>query len=147
MQLLGSLPLTCQTYNLKMDKLQLTGQNLDRTFNFKSGCVHPMHFCWFESKWPYLKLKTRPAQLKGSLLLTCQTDNLNMDKLQLTRQNLCRVFNFKSAWEHPTRFCCYESKWPNLKLKTRPKQLSGSLPLHNTLLASNKGNTYLAPKV
>ncbi len=42
-----------------------------------------------------------------------------MDKLQLAGWNLGRVFN--SSW--------YQPKHPNLKLKTRPKQLLGSLPI------------------
>jgi hypothetical protein len=31
--------------------------------------------------------------------------------------------------------CCFEAKWPSLMLKTRPKQLIGSLPLAFALLA------------
>jgi len=52
-----------------MDKLQLTGQNLGRVFNSRSGCMCAMHLCCFEAKWPSLKLKTRPKQLFGSLPL------------------------------------------------------------------------------
>jgi hypothetical protein len=47
-----------------------------------------------------------------------------MDKLQLTGQNLGHVFNSKVGC-----ICAYEAKQPNLKLKTRPKQQLGSLPL------------------
>jgi len=32
--------------------------------------------------------------------------------------------------------CYYEAKWPNLKLKTRPKQLLGSIPLASVLPAA-----------
>ncbi len=52
-----------------------------------------------------------------------------MDKLQLTGQNLGRVFNFRSGHLHAAAFLVSSVKLPNLKLKTRPKQLLGPLPL------------------
>jgi hypothetical protein len=52
-----------------------------------------------------------------------------MDKLQLTGQNLGRVCNFRSGRVHAMHLHCYGVKLPNLKLKTRPKQLLGYLPL------------------
>jgi hypothetical protein len=52
-----------------------------------------------------------------------------MDKLQLTGQNLDRVFNFRSGRLHAATFLVLSVKLPNLQLKTRPKQLLGSLPL------------------
>jgi hypothetical protein len=52
-----------------------------------------------------------------------------MDKLQLTGQNPGRVFNFRSCHFHSAHLWRYRVKLPNLKLKTRPKQLLGSLPL------------------
>jgi hypothetical protein len=52
-----------------------------------------------------------------------------MDKLQLTGQNLYRFFNFKFGHLHVEHFWCYQVKLPNLKLRTQPKQLLGSLPL------------------
>jgi hypothetical protein len=52
-----------------------------------------------------------------------------MDKLQLTGQNLGQVFNFRNGRVHAKHFLHYRLKLPNLKLKTRPKQLLGSLPL------------------
>ncbi len=52
-----------------------------------------------------------------------------MDKLRLTGQNLDRVFNFRFGHLDAEHFWCYQVKLPNLKLKTRPKQLLGSLPL------------------
>jgi hypothetical protein len=54
---------------LAMDKLQLTGQNLGRVFNSRSGRVHALQFHFSEMKQPNLKLKTRPKQLLGSLPL------------------------------------------------------------------------------
>jgi hypothetical protein len=52
-----------------------------------------------------------------------------MYKLQPTGQNLGRVFNFRFGHLHAEHFWCYQVKLPNLKLKTRPKQLQVSLPL------------------
>jgi hypothetical protein len=57
-----------------------------------------------------------------------------MDKLlQLTGQNLGQVFNFRFGHWHAEHFWCYQAKLPNLKVKTQPKQLLGSLPLVITL--------------
>jgi hypothetical protein len=52
-----------------------------------------------------------------------------MEELQLTGQNLGRVFNFRFGHLLAEHFWCYQVKLPNLKLKARPKQLVGSLPL------------------
>jgi hypothetical protein len=72
-----------------MDKLQLTGQNLGRVFNFKSGCVCAMQLSCFETKLPNLMLKTRPKQLLGSLPLDITLPGGNL------RVVLSRFFNFK----------------------------------------------------
>jgi len=58
-----------------------------------------------------------------------------MDKLQLTGQNLVQVFNSRSACMRAMQLLYFETKLPNLMLKTRPKQLLGSLPLDITLPA------------
>jgi hypothetical protein len=47
--------------------------------------------------------------------------NVFMDKPQLTRQNLGRVFNSRSGCMCPMH--CYEANLSNLKLQTQPKQL------------------------
>ncbi len=52
-----------------------------------------------------------------------------MDKLQLTGQNLGRVSNCRSGSVFAMQLSCFETKRPNLELKTQPKQLLGSLPL------------------
>jgi hypothetical protein len=52
-----------------------------------------------------------------------------MDKLNLTVQNQGRVFY--SKWGYA---CLYHSVPTNLKMKTQPKQLLGSLPLAFALL-------------
>jgi len=49
--------------------------------------------------------------------------SLTMDKLQLTGQNLGRVFSSKVGCMYAVHLCCYEAKLPSLKLKTRDKQL------------------------
>jgi hypothetical protein len=38
-----------------MNKLELTGQNLGRVFNFRNGCLHAMQLHCFETKLPALK--------------------------------------------------------------------------------------------
>ncbi len=58
-----------------------------------------------------------------------------MDKLQLTGQNLGWVFNFRGGHLHAAHIWCYQVKLSNLKLKTRPWQLLGSLPLDSALPA------------
>jgi hypothetical protein len=59
-----------------MDKLQQTGQNLGRVFNFRFGHLSAEHFWCYQVKLPNLKLKTRPEQLLGSLLLVIVLPNL-----------------------------------------------------------------------
>ncbi len=54
--------------SLIMAKLQLTGQNLGRVFNSRSGCVHTMMVNCVETKLLNLKLKARAKQVVGSLL-------------------------------------------------------------------------------
>jgi hypothetical protein len=44
-----------------MDKLQLTGLNLGRVFNSRSGRVRAMKLRCIETKLPSLMLKTRPS--------------------------------------------------------------------------------------
>ncbi len=52
-----------------------------------------------------------------------------MDKLQLTGQNLGRVFNSRSDCMSAMHLFFYEAKQLYLKLKTQPKQLLGYFPL------------------
>ncbi len=55
---------------------------------------------------------------------------LSIDKFQLTGRNLGQVFNSRSGCVYACiHSCCYWAKLLNLKLKTRPKQLLGYLPL------------------
>ncbi len=51
-----------------MDKLQLTGQNLGRILNFRSGHLHAATFLVLTVKLANLQFKTWPKQLLGSLL-------------------------------------------------------------------------------
>jgi hypothetical protein len=53
-----------------------------------------------------------------------------MDKLKLTGRALGRVFNFRNGCMcHTLHLRPGVAKQPKLELKTRPKQLLGSLPL------------------
>ncbi len=52
-----------------------------------------------------------------------------MDKLYLTGWALGRVFNFRSGFMHTMHLLPSVAIWPNLELKTRPKQLLGSFPI------------------
>ncbi len=56
-------------------------------------------------------------------------------QLQLTGQNLGRVFNFRFVHLQAKHFRCCQVKLPNLKSKAWPTQLLGSLPLVITLHA------------
>jgi hypothetical protein len=51
------------------------------------------------------------------------------DKLKLIGQNLARGFNYRLGRSCISHAIVHISKQPNLKLKTWPKQLLGSLPL------------------
>jgi hypothetical protein len=55
--------------------------------------------------------------------------DLAMDKLNLTEQNLGGVFNSRLGCACICHGVVHKTKQPNLKLKTRPKELLGSLPL------------------
>ncbi len=63
-----------------------------------------------------------------------------MDKLQLKGQSLGRVFNSRSGCMHATHLFGYEAKLPDLKLKTRHKQLLGSLLLDIALPGLDNSN-------
>ncbi len=56
-------------------------------------------------------------------------NRLGMDKLKLTGRNLGRVFDSRLSRACIGRANVHITKQPNLKLKTRPEQLLGSLPL------------------
>jgi hypothetical protein len=52
-----------------------------------------------------------------------------MDKLQLTGQTLGRVFSSRSGCMLAMQLLSSVAAQPNVKLKTRPKQCLGTLPL------------------
>jgi hypothetical protein len=54
---------------LVMDKLQLTGRNLGRVFNFRSGHLHAADLWCSWVELPDLNLKTRPKQLPLGMAL------------------------------------------------------------------------------
>jgi hypothetical protein len=63
------------------------------------------------------------------------TSTLVMDKHKLTGQTLGRVFNSRGVCVHAMHLLSSVAIRPNLELKTRPKQLLGSLPLDIALPA------------
>jgi hypothetical protein len=69
-----------------------------------------------------------------------------MDKLQLTGQNLGRVFNFRSGHLHAATFLVLSVKLPNLQLKTRPTQLLGYLPLVIALPVTTLEVSFMLPE-
>jgi len=52
-----------------------------------------------------------------------------MDKLQLTGQNLGRVFNFRFGHLHAEHFWCYQVKLPNLKVENSAQTASRFSPV------------------
>jgi hypothetical protein len=60
------------------------------------------------------------------------------DKLQSTGQSLGRVFNSRRGCVLAIQLRYFEIKLTNLKLKTQPKQLLGSLPLNISETAFKK---------
>jgi hypothetical protein len=78
-----------------MDKLQLTGQNLGRVFNFRSGHLHAATFFVLSVKLPDLKAKTRPKQLLGSLLLVIMLPALAYYKIHTFQTN---IFTVQALW-------------------------------------------------
>jgi hypothetical protein len=48
---------TKKCYHQSIDKLQLTGQNLGRVFNFRSVDLHVVHLWGYQVKLSNLKLK------------------------------------------------------------------------------------------
>jgi len=71
------------------------------------------------------------------MLHPCQMMEHVTNKFQLTGQNQGWVFNFRFGHLHAEHFWCYQERLPNLKLKTRPKQLLGSLPEHMPVCSIN----------
>ncbi len=69
------------------------------------------------------------------------TESLAMSKLQPIVQNLGQVFNPKRGCMHALHKLCFEAKLTNLKLKTRPRQVLGALPLDVLL----PGMDYVSP--
>ncbi len=61
-------------------------------------------------------------------------NDFTMDKLKLTGRALSRVFNSRSSCYILAKYLLSSAAiWPNLELKTLPKQLLGSLPLVTAL--------------
>jgi len=73
--------------------------------------------------WSFTYFLHRMAELQSILwkLPKVIRKCVSMDRLQLTIQNLARVFNSRSGCVWAMHLFCYEAKRPNLKLKTQPK--------------------------
>jgi hypothetical protein len=107
-----------------MDKLQLTGRNLGRVFNFRSGHLHSAHLWCYQLKLPNLKLKIQPKQLLGSLLLSITLPDaakqpiLSLSKPVLILAQLCNIVsNYRSMWHHENeRVTYYNNAFPQIIL-------------------------------
>ncbi len=75
-----------------------------------------------------IKIHRGTRKLTGEKLkfIWAEFSTLSMDR---TGRNLGRVFNFRFGHLQAEHFRCYQVKLPNLKMKIRPKQLLGYLPL------------------
>jgi hypothetical protein len=71
--------------------------------------------------------------LLKSLTTDTYRQGRNHGQTSANRTKALRVFNFRSVHLHAAHLWCCQVKLPNLKLKTWPKQLLGSLPLDNML--------------
>ncbi len=82
-------------------------------------------------KWHLYPSSSPPPFHRHTLFsFSLSSISASMDKLQLTGQALGRVFNFRSGcMRHTMHLRPGVAKQHNLELKTRPKQLLGSLPL------------------
>jgi len=89
---------------------------------------------WKKIKGRYFQTRSFLMQSSQDLQVTLNCsylfpNGLNHGQLQLTGRNLGQVFNFRFGHLQAEHSRCYQVKLPNLKLKTRPKQLLGSLRL------------------
>ncbi len=93
--------------------------------------------CWWTFiKFPKIRANIRESniyrdnfQLMKKIFCTPEKDihTWVMDKFQLTGQNLGRVIYFRYGRMRAVHFLCLRVNLPNLKLKTRPKEVLGSL--------------------
>jgi hypothetical protein len=108
-----------------LDKIQYL-LKLAAKFYWKTSYLLGEKSSFSKNLWNYLQSFTNTH---SGVRLVHFITGWRMDKLQLTGQNLGRVLYFRLGHLHAEHFWCYQVKLPNLKLKTRPKQLLGSLPL------------------
>jgi hypothetical protein len=103
---------------LTIDKLQLRTQNLGRVFNSIRSCVHDVQFLRYGVKLTNLKLKTRPKQLLGSLLLYFAPwpDPISLLNFNLLYQTTFYFFIklFLKSEGHPVQM------WKGLSYQSRP---------------------------
>ncbi len=77
----------------------------------------------------FLSLNNISSLVKYLLIFAANTLRCSMGKLQLTGRYLDPVFNSGRGSVHAMKLCYNEVEQTNLKLKTRPNQLLGYLPL------------------
>jgi hypothetical protein len=101
--------------------------------------------CLFSN--PYLSLSLSLLFLNGPKR---QKKTFPVDKILLIGLKMGRVFKSRSGCMYVMRLLCNIAKLSNFKLKTRPKQLLGYLPLAFVLLAlpilsalNSKNNIFL----
>jgi hypothetical protein len=92
--------------------------------------MYPTQLCSYEAKLSSLKLKSWPKKTLCLAYVTYHATQFVHDKLQYTGKNIGWVFNSKRGCMYPMHLYSYEAKLTNLKLKTWPKQLLGSIRLY-----------------
>jgi hypothetical protein len=80
--------------SVSMDKLHLTGQNLGRVFNSRSGREYAIHSCCYWARLHDLNLETRPKQLLGSLPLDIALPAVRYDKHKKLTQTEVSCMHF-----------------------------------------------------
>ncbi len=103
---------------------------LNKEIRWGMGCLPKIFWDNLHSAHFYQLLSILHEASTHSNFFTRQTNKeLIIDKLKLTGQNLGRVFNSRLGHACICRAITWITKRPNLKLKTRLKQLLVSLPL------------------
>jgi hypothetical protein len=96
-------------------RLQLTGQNNGRVFNFRNGRVNVVHFLCYEVKLPKLKLKTQPKQFLGSLPLDIALPRMRQLTHRLVALLLLLVSPTSCQTDDALKASCWLAGcfWPN----------------------------------
>jgi hypothetical protein len=71
--------------------IDLTEQNMSRVFNFRSGCLHALHFLHNVAIRSNLKLKTQPKQLLSYLPLNIAPRSIIRHQLFFTNFTFTKI--------------------------------------------------------